>query len=567
MDTTKILKQHVDDKNTSVKFKERRHKKWLEINQMYRDVVPTNRLVQRQPINVPIIRDTLQSWLSKIDEDPQLTFETRGAGNRDRDGEILLNELWKYTYDDQKLDLVDNLDKKTVGLMGRSFKYWYMHGRQVKCTVIDPLDIDIDPTVSPFDINSAQFFNHKHIFVPLRVILANRSYSHEGKVMLKAYLDTKGGLLAANQANEDAQARRARLETLGVTNYDQMGAADVMVELNRCYRNIWVESERRFVRHMIITAMDKAVLYMKPIKAAIGIDFLPYSTWASDPDASDFWSDGISDNILTMNKLVNIYMSQDVETRAYANFGMYFYNTAGGTFSPKTFIAKPFGMYGVPGKPEDYIKRMDIQPLSDSAATIEWIKTLIQSSVAQTPTERGVQDRRKSTLGEIELTLQQSQTRQQVVAKQYRTSWEESGRIFYGLLANNPLGKLTLFKKAPNGDYMKKDVRSTDFVQPEGYEVKVVLRSEREQNDDTELKKNNYIKKVFANNPVAQKLAKRKDLELLGWSQADIDAVLQYEEQQMAPRPELPPDAAGGGAPADPAVPDPTQMVDEQAMA
>jgi len=531
MDNTILIEQHRREKEQSIEFKKRRFIQWNENYTLYRDKVFTNRLTQKQAVNIPIIRDTIQNWISKIDEAPELTFETRGRDNKDLDGQVVLNEIWDYTFNKQSLDLVDNLEKKIVGLQGRGFKYWYYKDNQIKCNVVDPYDIDISPQVDPLDINTATYFNHKNIFVPLRAILANKTYLTEGKQQLKVYLDSKQGLMQAAATSEEVQARRDRLENLGVTNYDDYRASDVMVELNRSHKLVWNKVENRFVRHLIVIALDSVILYNQPLKDAIGIDYLPYATWASDPDLNDIWSDGIADNVRQMNKVVNMYFSQDLENRAYRNFGMYFFNTVNGTFTPQAFEARPFGMYGVPGNPAEIIQQMNIQPLGDTQNSIEYLKNLIQSSVAQTPTERGVQER-STTLGEIELSFEQSDQRQQVVAKQYRKAWEQSGKIFYDLLESNSRGRIKLYKKANDGTYRTMDATRDDWFNPKGYECKVVLKSEKDSKDSMDLKRVAYVKNSFQTNPIAQKIAKRKELELIGWSPDEIDEVLQYEEQQ-----------------------------------
>jgi hypothetical protein len=542
MDNDLLIAQHQQEKRQSTEFKERRFNQWNENYTLYRDKVFTNRLTQRQAVNIPIIRDTIQNWMSKVDETPELTFETRSRANRDKDKEIILNEIWEHTYEKNKLDLLDNMDKKIVGLQGRSFKYWYWSQKDgcVKCAVIDPYDIDIDQRVNTLDINTAFYFNHKNIFRPLREILANKSYTNEGKQALKIYLDTKQGLLAASKVHEEVQARRERLENLGVNNYDEYRASDVMVELNRSYKLLWDKSSNTFVRHLIIIALDNVILYNKPCKEAIGYDGIPFSSWASDPDLNDFWSDGIADNVRQVNKIVNTYFSQDLENRAYRNFGMYFYNTLDATFVPRGFDAKPWGMYGVPGNPRDIMEQVRIEPLGDTTQAIEYFKNLIQSSVAQTPTERGIQEKNAATLGEVQLSFQQSQTRNEVVAKQYRNSWLESGKIFYELLANNSQGRTKLAKKSTDGMYYEKTVDRSDWYNPEGYEVQVRLNTEKSANDDLELKKLAYVKQSFQNNPTALKIAKQKELDLIGWSQDEIDQIMQAEEQQMNPQMALP---------------------------
>ncbi|MCK4500488.1 hypothetical protein KAU11_08315 [Candidatus Babeliales bacterium] len=533
MDNDTLVQQHRKEKTQSADFKERRLAQWNENNDLFRDKVFTNRLTQRQAVNIPIIRDTIQSWISKIDETPELKFETRGVGNDDRDRELVLNEVWTNFYDTNKLDILDNLEKKVVGLQGRAFKYLYMKDNRVKVSIIDPYDIDIDPRVNPLDLNTAQYFNHKHIFVPLRTVLANPTYSNTAKAELKHYLDSKHGLLEASRSDQEAQMRRERLENLGAHNYDDYRASDVMIELNRSHKLLWDKETGTFQRYLIVFAMDKVVLYKNKLKEAIGLDYLPYTTWASDPDINDIWSDGIADNVRTMNKVINMYFSQDLENRAYRNFGMYFYDTRNGTFTPRGFEAKPFGMYGVNGNPSEVLQQMRIEPLGDTQNAIEYFKNLIQSSVAQTPTERGVNEKNDQTLGEVQLSLQQSQTRQLVVAKQYRSAWKETGKIWYDLLNENTRGQFKLHKKNKDGDYQSKMVGKNDFYTPAGYECKVMLKQEKDESDDIELKKVAYVKNSFVNNQAAQKIAKRKELELIGWTPDEVDEVLQAEEVQQ----------------------------------
>ena len=565
-----IIEQHRREKLDSVRFKERRTAQWNENYLLYRDKVITNRLTQRQPVNIPVIRDTIQNWMSKIDDAPMLTFKTRGRSNRDQRGEIYINELWGYTFDDERLELKDNLDKKIVGLQGRSFKYWYFKDGRARCSVVDPYDIDIDPRVSPFDLNTAAYFNHKNIYVPLRNILANPTYTPVGKNSLKIYLDSKQGLLRANDVEQDYQQKILRLTELGVNNYNDY-ASDVMVEINRSHKLLWDEVEQKFVRYLIVIALDSIVLYKKPLKKAVGIDFLPYTTWASDPDLNDIWSDGIADSVRTVNKVINVYFSQDIENRAYRNFGMYFFNNQNGQFQPQAFEAKPFGMYGVPGNPTEIIQQMKIEPLPDTTNVIEYFKNLIQSSVAQTPTERGEQVKSRTTLGEIQLNLQATKTRNQVVSKQYQSSWEESGHIWYELMKSNSNGQITLTKRAQNGEMYSKTISKSDWVTPDGYDCEVMLKSDSDASDNVEFSKLQYIQQSFAQNPVALKIARRKELELLGWSPDDIDEVMKQEEQ--APTPAIDPNTgqpiqpdASGVAPTPASSPQPTPLGGQPTM-
>jgi len=532
MDKTQIISQHIKNKDDSSKFKERRFQQWNESYSLYRDKVNTNRLTQRQPINIPVIRETIQTWLSKIDEPPKLKFETRDNSNKDKDSEIVMNELYDYYYEKCKLDILDNAEKKIVGLTGRGFKKIGISGGEVFIDLIDPYDIEIDPRVNPIDMETATYVIQTHIYRSLKEILANPKYDAQAKKELKYFLDSKTGLLRAATDEQSYQLRKERLENLGVTNFDEYQTADVMVELNESYDLVWHDDVKKFVRHIRVIATDSVLLLDKPLKEAIGISKIPIVTWASDPDAVDFWSDGIADSVRTINKVINMYFSQDLENRTYRNFGMYWFNTMNGTFQPRAFDPKPFGMYGVPGNPAEMVKQMDINPLGDTNNQISYLKDLVQASVAQTALERGVKESGEQTLGQVQLSLQNSQGRNSVVSKNYRKAWQELGCLFYEILKNNKTGVVTLFKKSANGNYNPKDIFTSDFLTPQGYEVKVEVESEASAADDFDLKKIQYIKNSFATNPVALMIAKKKELELLDWTDEEIAQVMALENPQ-----------------------------------
>jgi len=532
-----IIAQHIKDKNESVKFKARRFSQWTENYELYRDKVILNRLTQRQPINVPIVRETISSWISKIDEAPKLSFESHSKDARSKDAEIVINELYKYYYDKLKLDILDNVEKKIVGLQGRGFKKLGFSKGEFFVDLIDPFDIEIDPRVNPLDIETASYIIQTHIYRSLKEILANSNYDTDAKKELKTYLDSKDAIIKSNSDMEADSERRARLENLGVQNFEEYGGSDVLVELNESYKMVWHDDEKygkRFVRHLRVIGADSVVLLDKPLKEAIGIECLPIVSWASDPDAVDLWSDGIADNVRTFNKLTNIYISQDIENRTYRNFGMYFYNTMNGTFQPRAFDAKPFGFYGLPGNPREILQHIEIPALNDTANQITWLKNLIQSSVAQTPLERGVKEAGEQTKAQVQLSLAQSKGINQVVAKNYRKAWKEFGKLFYELLKENSRGQITLYKKGGDGEYYAKDISPSDFIITKGYEVKVEVETEKSIADDFDLKKLQYIKNSFMNNPQAIALAKRKELEVMGmFKPEEVEMIMSLENPQQ----------------------------------
>lgn len=74
------------------KFRERRHPQWTENYELYRDTVITNRLSQRQSVNVPLMKETIKTILANIDDAPDLYFENL---DNDKQKELFMNEYWK----------------------------------------------------------------------------------------------------------------------------------------------------------------------------------------------------------------------------------------------------------------------------------------------------------------------------------------------------------------------------------------------------------------------------------------------------------------------------------------
>jgi len=211
---------------------------------------------------------------------------------------------------------------------------------------------------------------------------------------------------------------------------------------------------------------------------------------------------------------------------------MYFFNTMNGTFQPRAFEPKPFGMYGVPGNPSEIVKNIEVPQLGDVAGQISWLKNLIQSSVAQTPLERGVKEAGEQTLGQVQLSLQKSTATNQVVSKNYRAAWKELGCLFYELMKENSRGTMKLFKKGGDGNYYDKEIFPSDWKSPNGYEVVVLIEAEKSMADDFDLKKLQYVKNSFMNNPAAIMIAKKKELELLDFSDTEIEQIMAGENQQ-----------------------------------
>ena len=89
----------------------------------------------------------------------------------------------------------------------------------------------------------------------------------------------------------------------------------------------------------------------------------------------------------------------------------------------------------------------------------------------------------------------------------------------------------------------------------------MTLKSEKEEHENTDFQKLQYVKQSYAQNPAAMKIAKRKELEILGWTPDEVDEVMSSEGQAPVLQ-EGSPQVDGGGQPA---IPSPEVQLGEEA--
>src|SRR3990167_8761970 len=184
------------ERKAALNFQKRRFEAFSENYELYRDTVQINRLTQRQAVNIPLMKETIKTLLSSIDEAPDIYFQEL---DNNLEKEYVLNEFWSYEADRINLTGLDIQDKKNVLLYGRSFiKLNFMEGF-FDAEVLDIYDTVVAPKTKPLDIESARYLVHQNIFRPLQAILHNDKYRPEAKDKLKKFLMTKEGLLLGSQ--------------------------------------------------------------------------------------------------------------------------------------------------------------------------------------------------------------------------------------------------------------------------------------------------------------------------------------------------------------------------------
>ena len=529
-----LITKLLDEKKIAREFQERRHEDWNENYELYRNKVRQNRLTQRQPVNIPLMKETVKTLLSKIDDPPIIDWEELSG---DEMKEIILQEKWNTFYEDQNLEGIDIQDKKTAMLYGRPHKKLNWVNSKPTVTALDVFDLVVSPLTDPLNIQTAHYVIHQNIFRPLREILANPRYSAEGKKKLKNFLTSRPGIIQSGLTKEEFDKKADRLRAMGVDDQDfgMFGAGDAIVNLTEHMTHVWNAASQSFEKRVIVYADNEIELMNEPLKKLLGIDLWPFVTWSEDIETNDYWTDGPADLIRVPNKVANIYYSQWIENRTLRNFNMTWF-AGGNNFTPQTY--EPGQGRMLPAPPlqpgqsiRDVLMPVVTDALDDNINALEYITRVVERATAATAIEKGVAEKGTQTLGEVEILVGKAMERTVAMQKFYRRSWYELAMMWYQMVAANQTKKETLYKTDANGKVWPKSFYTSDWKSVAGYRPIVRSTSETESERTKGMQKLIYIQSLFPNNMPMRKIMQDRALEMIDVTPAELRQVQEAEKE------------------------------------
>lgn len=539
------LQQLINNEISGYNYRERRHEDWTEIYSLYRDKVQVNRLLQRQSVNVPLMKQTIKTLLKDIDDMPVIEF--KNLDNNDQ-AEIFQNEYWKYTIGEHcnKMEIKDIVDKKQVLLYGRTFDQMQIVDGKVFMGIVDPMDIKIDRYTDPTNIDSAGFLIHDNIFKRLSALEQNTEYDQDEVKRLKAWYQTQEGVVKLSENTQQLQDKNKKLEIMGVSDVENPVLGETYVQLAMHFVYDMKEGDDEEQLYLKVVADNYAILLNKPLEKVIGKTqdnywrtHFPYNTWAEDIDMQDFWVDGVGDVVRTPNKVLNAWLSQLVEHRTLRSFGMHYYDSTKDGFMPQSFVPQAWGWYGVPGNPDELIKKVDIPDLTESLDEIQYVTGFIEKATGATATQQGAQTERSITLGEVQLALGEAKERVKGMSKFYTQVWKERAYKFMKLIeaGQDKLDVVQIEKQGRNSNKMyKRDIAPKDYITSSGYSVKIWSQDEKDSQDSKKLEKLSVVFQNMPGNPKLKDIYQRKLLEFADLMPNEVNEVMETQkmvDQQM----------------------------------
>lgn len=530
-------------KDSALEFRKRRHAEWTETYLLSRGKVITNRLTQRQTVQIPLMKYGISTIMKDIDEPPLLYYDSL---DNDEQKEIFYNEYYKEDERRTKLVLKDLVDKKQVMHFGRSFKKLNIVDGKFNFEIRDPQDILVDRFVDSTDIDSARCVIDTGLYRTLSQLEDNDFYDQSVVKGLKQYFTEESeGILEGENNYEDLRARKERRQALGEIDALDPMVGETYVELNEVYIHHYSEKKEKevlFLDVVAVTGRGLDLLSSKPLEEVIGEtsdnfwdNHFPFTTWAGDLEATDFWSDGPGDILREVCRVVNVWYSQLVENRTLRSFGMNYYNSNNPDFIPQIFVPEAWGWYPIPGNPNEIVQRVDVPDLSESLDEMKFVLDIGEKAVATSSTQQGAVEKSNVTLGEVQLALANAKERVKSLSVLYTDSWLEFGHKRAKMLegASGLLEDVTITRKGRNGlkNYTRV-IKPADWYSPNGYKTVVKMMGNKQQEDIEGIQKLQAVTGQIPNNPPLVEIYKRKLLEFGGLSADELKQVMDYEKQK-----------------------------------
>ncbi len=533
MDTESLMMKLIREKESANEVQEHKYEDWDDNYELYRGRVKTNRLTQRQAVNIPLMKETIKTTLSKIDDAPSVDWMEKGG---DEGKEILYQEIWDANMRENKVPLIDVLDKKNVLLYGLSTKMLNITEKGVEINVLDTYDVAYDPLMNAGDVESARFIIRQNIFKTVREILADDRYSKEGKDELKRWIVSAPGIQQSNESREQWEKKMERMKDMGLDHQDfkLFAGGDTLVNLTEHYTTLWNEKTKAFERRVITYADNQIVLLDETLEDLLGLEFWPFIVWSEDPETNDIYPDSVADMVRTPNKVMNVWFSQLIENRTLKNFQMHWYNPVKG-YTPQTYTPGPGVMLPAPPGEDigKMIKPVEISGLDDTMEAISILTQIVERGTGATAIEKGSGEAGQQTLGEIQILVGKAMERSICMAKFYRMAWYETAYKWGQLMHANAPKVLNLYKKGRSGRLYPKKVFASDWKSKEGYEPVIASTSEQEQESIKTLQKFQFMLTQFPQNAALQNIAQKRMLESLDLTPEELKEVENDQKQVL----------------------------------
>lgn len=511
-DKQEIIAQSIREYNHDLRYRQRREHDWLTIDDLYYGKKKKS-LVTRANIHVPKMQGTIETYISKIDDEPFIMFDAMEEGDTPKAER--LNALIRRDMSTGDWALKDVLGKKQGALYGRAiYKKWSTNedGFTDFFDVVDVLDFLIDPMAGGLTpIENARHMGHDNI-VRSKFDLSDASIYDQEAVERIA---TK--LLSDPQVDNSFASTQKRRQALGLSNAVMVNDDSIkLVEWYTIFEGVW------YYNLMSVKAQDSVRLV--PLSEVFPSEERPFSTWAPYPRVSEFWTPGVGELVKEPNIVQNVILSQILDNNAYRNYGMKVYD-ATKVENPDDLTPKPMGKIPVSGKPQDIVMQLQFPTLENAVATYGLVERIYDKETGINENAKGQPNSKRMSATEFAGILDQTADRFFAANKTYRHALRRIALLYkLGVEHNLTKAKRVRILGAQKG--VEWVSVSQDDAKAE-LDIIISTAATDEQNKNLQRDRfDNYVTRNRKNARLNQRFLDEKEALIFGFEPHEIDRLL-----------------------------------------
>lgn len=420
-DYESLITQCMEEYDHAIEYRQKREAEWRLIDELYYGKKKKS-LVSRANVHIPIMQGTIDTFLSKIDDEPYLIYNPIEEG--DQQAAEFLKALVRRQMIKDDWGLVELLGKKEAALYGRATFKKFSERKNKKFVdhfdYVDTLDFYIDPMAGGLDpMRKALYMGHDNLIKTIHDLESNPSYDQAAVKRLKASMKRMDADTEADDKYGSKQARRQSLNLSQAVLFSQDS-----LKFTEHYTTF--RGERYYV---LFSYEHKEAVVAVPLTSRFKSDEFPFLSWAVFPRANEFYTPGVGELVKEYNMVKNIITSQVLDNTAYRNYGMKAYDST--KITNANFLKpKPGGTIPVQGDPSSAIKELTFPDVTPALQVLTSLGNDFAQETGVTQQAKGMPHTKRMSATEFAGLIEEVADRFFTSNRTYRHALKRLGYLF-----------------------------------------------------------------------------------------------------------------------------------------
>lgn len=509
-----LLAQASAEYEHALKYRQKRETEWRIIDDLYFGKKKKS-LVTRANIHVPVMQGTIETFISKIDQNLYIHYE--GTEEGDRPKAVKKNALLKRDMNIGDWDLKDIIGKKEAALYGRTqFKKYSTNenGFTDYFEVVDCLDFLIDPLAGGLTpIENALYLGQDNIIRSKWDLKNAKFYDQTVVNNLAAPISNDQG---ADNRYHSKQYQRAALNL----------SEAVLVSQDSIRLCEWYTTFEGKRYYLLFDPHAQQAVRCELLEDIFESNEFPFASWAPFPKLTEYWTPGLGELIKEPNIIQNILLSQMLDNTAYRNYGMKAYDV-NKIKNPAELIPRPMGKIAVDGNPNEAIKDITFPDITMALQAYNAVGNIFDKETGITQQAKGMPNSKRMSATEFAGLLDEVADRFTTSNKVYKHCLRRIAQLYsYGLEENMTKDRRVRILGAKGYEWQK--------VSPEDikgdFDIQISTGVEDEANKGLQRDRfMEYMKTARTNTRLNQAFLDEKEARVMGFEEDEVQRLLNPE--------------------------------------